>query len=150
MDGRNASRYAYHIIYCHLFMAFLSRALGLNVRTRLASMVRASPVWGLRPRRSAFCLTIKLPNPDIFRFSPDSRVVFIIDITPSSRSNDSFLEKPSSELILSTISAFVTPVPPSNQKCQEDNISSRERQTISTSAGYRLCGLFFISGRHSG
>jgi len=94
-------------LYCKLLTAFLSTMLGLKESTRRASMVIDSPVWGLRPRRFAFCFTSKLPKPDILSFSPDTKVVFRMLKIDSNISADSVLVNPVVIWILSARSALV-------------------------------------------
>ena len=68
--------------YCnnphYSLIAVRNKVEGLKVRIRRALIGIGSPVWGFLPRRSAFCLTTKEPNPEIFRFSPFSRVSFMM------------------------------------------------------------------------
>ena len=55
------------------FRMFLSTWLGLNVSTRRALIGIGSPVCGLRPTRSFFSRTTKLPKPEILTLSPSAR-----------------------------------------------------------------------------
>src|SRR5690554_2787162 len=50
-------------INCYFATASFKAFPGLKTGTFLASIVIASPVWGLRPVRAPLSLTSKLPNP---------------------------------------------------------------------------------------
>src|SRR5690606_32440603 len=67
---------------------------GRKTRTLRASITISLPVWGLRPIRSFFSRTSKLPKPEIFTFSPRSRLCLMVSKTVSTISADSFLEHP--------------------------------------------------------
>jgi len=56
---------------------FQERAPGLKVTTRRGVMVIASPVFGLRPLRLAFALTVNPAEAVILMLSPDASVTFM-------------------------------------------------------------------------
>ena len=45
------------------FSCFVSAWIGLKVSTPRAEIVISAPVFGLRPMRSFFCLTVRFPAP---------------------------------------------------------------------------------------
>ena len=96
------------IAHPSVFMADFNSWLGLKVNTRLAVIVRLSPVCGFLPVLSFFSLTMKFPNPLIFRFSPLSSVSFIISSTLSTYSKACFFGISSLVEILSTKAFFVS------------------------------------------
>ena len=65
-----------------------------SVSGRRAASWISSPVCGLRPFRAFFSRTMKFPKPEIFTFSPEASVSLMMAKTVSTRSADSFLEKP--------------------------------------------------------
>src|SRR3546814_9763702 len=67
-----------------------------NTRTRRGRIGTSSPVFGLRPMRSPFSRTEKLPNDDSFTISPRTRASEISFRTDSTSSADSLRERPTS------------------------------------------------------
>src|SRR3989339_231160 len=78
-----------------------------NTKTFLGRIGTSTPVFGLRPIRSPFLRTVKLPKDEIFTFSPFTRVFEISSRTASTSSADSLRDKPTSLYTESARSARV-------------------------------------------
>ena len=79
-----------------------------NTRTRRGNMGISSPVFGLRPTRSPFWRTTKLPKDDSLTISPRTKALEISSRTESTNSADSLRDKPTSRYTASLKSARVT------------------------------------------
>src|SRR6516225_9974603 len=86
---------------------------GLNTMTRRGEIGTSVPVFGLRPIRWPFFLTMKEPNEDNFTVSPFSRQSVISFKTSSTKADDSVRDSPTFWYTASHKSTRVTvfPVP---------------------------------------
>src|SRR5260221_1971782 len=97
-------------------MRFLSTCEGRNTSTCRGRIGTSSPVLGLRPMRRPLRRTEKLPNDEILTISPRASASEISRSTVSTRSADSFRDRPTSWYTASPNWARVTVVsdiPPS-------------------------------------